>query len=73
MVIGIPFFLAFITLRLDMIGDNGLDRCFGTAIGVRRTNRAVFGNGYHVRETGSVAIDGGRGGENDVGDIVFGH
>lgn len=30
-------------------------------------------DGDHVGETGSVAVHGSRGRENDVGDIVLGH
>jgi hypothetical protein len=33
----------------------------------------VFGDGDHVGEAGCVAVDGGGGGEDDVGDVVLDH
>ena len=56
-----------------MIGNDSLVRCFGATIRVGGPNRAVFGDGNHVFEAGGVAVDGSRGREDDVGDIVTCH
>ena len=56
-----------------MIGDDSLVRGLGATIRVGGPNWAVFGDGNHVLETGSVAVDGGRRREDDVGDIVTCH
>ena len=62
-----------IPLGFDVIGDDVFDCRFGPAIGVGGANGAAFGNGYHVWEASGIAVDGGGGGEDDVGDIVFCH
>ena len=33
----------------------------------------MLGYGYHVRESGGIAIDGRRRGEDDIGDVVLAH
>ena len=72
-VTGFGFFLCEEALRVDMVGDEIFDGGFGAAIGVGGTDGALFGDGDHVGEAGRVAVDRGGGGEDDVGDIVFGH
>ena len=56
-----------------MIGNDSLVRGFGATIWVGGPNGAVFGDGNHVLEAGSVAVDGSRRREDDVGDIVACH
>ena len=73
MISRLAFFFEVVALGLDMVGNAGFDGGFGAAVGVGGTDRAFFGNGDHIGEAGSIAIDGGRGGEDDVGDIVLGH
>lgn len=62
-----------VALSFDMVGDAGFDGSFGAAVGVGGTDGAFFGNGDHMGKASRVAIDGGRGGEDDVGDIVLCH
>ncbi len=61
------------SLGIDKVGDDQLDRALGVSVWVCRPNRAVLGNGYHVGYPGRIAIDGGRGREDDIGDIVLLH
>lgn len=71
-----PVFICFfevISLGFDVVRDDGLVGRLGTAIGIGRANWAVFRNRDHVRKACCVTIDCGRGGKNDVGDIVLGH
>lgn len=56
-----------------MVGDDVLDHGLGATVGVGSTLGAVLGDGNHVLEAGGVAVDGGGGGEDNVGDIVAGH
>ena len=72
-VAGLALFLEVVALGFDVVGDAGFDGRLGAAVRVRGANGADFGNGYHVLEAGGVAVDGGRRGEDDVGDIVTGH
>lgn len=62
-----------VALSVDHVGDGGLNGELGVTVGVGGTQRAVLGDGDHVRETGGVTVDGGRAGEDDVGDIVADH
>ena len=62
-----------IALGFDVVGDACFDGGFSAAVGVGGTYWTFFGDGDHVGEASRVAVDGGRGGENDVGDIVLGH
>lgn len=68
-----PLLLEIIALGFDVICDTSLHGGLGASVGVGRTDWAVFRNGYHVFEAGGVAVDGGRRGEDDFGDIVACH
>lgn len=65
--------LQVVALSVDVVGDDVLNHGLGAAVGVGRANGAVLGDGDHVGESGRIAVDGGGGGEDDVGDIVAGH
>lgn len=65
--------LQVVALSVDVVGDDVLNHGLGTAVGVGRANGAVLGDGDHVGESSRIAVDGGGGGEDDVGDIVAGH
>lgn len=65
--------LQVISLRLDVISDDQFNCALGSSVWIRRTNWAVLGDGNHVWHACRVTVDGGRGGEDDVGDIVFCH
>lgn len=65
--------LCVCALRIDMIRDDIFNHALRAAVWVGRTDWAVLGDGNHVGDTGGIAIDGRGGGEDDVGDIVFGH
>ena len=56
-----------------MIRDDIFNGRFGTTVGVGRADGTVFGDWDHVWEASGIAVDGGGGGKDDVGDIVFGH
>lgn len=62
-----------VALSVDHVGDGGLDGKLGVAVGVGGAQRALLGNGDHVGEAGGIAVDGGRAGEDNVGDIVANH
>ena len=70
---GFALFLEVVTLGFDVVCDASFNGRLGAAVGVRRANWADFGNGYHVFEAGGIAVDGGRGGKDDVGNIVACH
>ena len=72
-VAGFGGFFCEEALRVDMVGNEVFDGGFGAAVGVCRADGAVFGDGDHVGEAGCVAVDGGGGGEDDIGDIILGH
>jgi len=65
--------LEVVALGFDMVGDAGFNGGFCAAVGVGGTDGAFFGDRDHVGEASRVAIDGGGGGEDDVGDIVLCH
>ena len=73
MVSGLSRLLEISPLGLDVIGDAGLDGSFGAAVGVGGADWADLGNGYHILKAGGVAVDGGRRGKDNVGDIVACH
>lgn len=73
MIVRLSLFLELVALRLNMVGDDGLDNRFCATIGTCRANRAMFGNRDHVGEARCVPIDGSRGGEYDIGYIMLGH
>ena len=56
-----------------MIRDNQLDCALRASVWVCRANWAYFGNGDHVGNSSSIAIDGRRRGEDDIRDIMLGH
>jgi hypothetical protein len=58
------------TLGRDVVGDHELGGEFGVSVWVCRAQRALFRDGDHAGDTGCVAVDGGRGGVDDVGDVV---
>lgn len=65
--------LSLIALGFDVVGDHALDGRLGAAVGVGRADRAVLRDRDHVGEAGGIAIDGCRGGKDDVGDVVLLH
>ena len=65
--------LRILALGVNVVFDDLLVDGLRPPVGVRGTDRAVFGDGNHVLESGSVAVDGGGRGEDDVGDIVLAH
>lgn len=54
---------------IDLVADNKLNHHLCVSIGVRRAERAVLGDGYHVVK-GSIAVDGRRTGKHNALDIV---
>lgn len=70
---GLALLLQVSALGVDMVGDDVLNHGLGAAVGVGRANGAVLGDGDHVGESSGIAVDGGGGGEDNVGDIVAGH
>ena len=62
-----------VALSVDHVGDGGLNGELGVAVGVGGTQRAVLGDGDHVREASGVTVNGGGAGEDNVGDIVLDH
>lgn len=56
-----------------MVSDDALDRGLCSSIGICWADRAMFRDGNHIGESSCVAIDGSRGGEDDIKHIVFGH
>lgn len=70
---GLALLLQVGALGIDIVGDDVLNHGLGAAVGVGRANGAVLGDGDHVGESSGIAVDGGGGGEDNVGDIVAGH
>lgn len=62
-----------VALSVDQVGDGVLNSELGVSVGVGGAQRADLGDGDHVRETGSVTVDGGRAREDDVGNVVADH
>lgn len=65
--------LEAVALGFDVVGDAGLDGGFCAAVGIGGPDGAFFRDGDHVGKASGIAVDGSRGGENDVGDIVLCH
>lgn len=65
--------LRLVSLSGDVVRDDLLVHDLGVAVGVRGAERAVLGDRDHAFEARGVAVDGCRGGEDDVGDVVTGH
>ena len=70
---GLSGLLCVVPLRVDEIGNDALDHRLGAAVGVCRAGRALLWDGDHVGEAGGVAVDGSRGREDDIADIVLEH
>ena len=70
---GLAGLLGVGALGVDEVGDDVLDHGLGAAVGVGGADGAVLGDGDHVLPLRGVAIDGGRGGEDDVGHVVLRH
>lgn len=64
---------SIVALSVDQVGDGSLDGELGVSVRVGGAERAFLGDGNHVGEAGGISVDGGRAGEDDVGDIVAGH
>lgn len=62
-----------VACRVDDVRDGPLDADLGVSVRVRRSQRALLGDGNHVRETSGITVHGGRAGEDNVGDIVLEH
>ena len=62
-----------VALSVDQVGDGVLNSELGVSVGVGGAQRADLGDGDHVRETGSITVNGGRAREDDVGNIVADH
>lgn len=60
-------------LCLHVVGYDLLDHGLCTTICVCGANWAVLGDGNHILEASRIAVDGGRGREDDVGHIVLAH
>lgn len=69
----LAFLLEVVALSVDIIGDDILNHGLGSAVGVGGTNGTVLRDGNHVGEAGGIAVYGGGGGEDDVGDVVSLH
>lgn len=69
----LTLFSGVVPLCVDVVCDDLLIEELCVAVGVCGTERAVLWDGDHVLEAGGIAVDGGGGGEDDVGDVVLGH
>lgn len=72
-LLGLTLLSEVVALSVDEIGDGSLNGEFGVSVRVGGTEGAVFGDGDHVGEASSIAVDGGGAGEDNVIDIVFLH
>lgn len=70
---GLAGLLKFLALGVDVVCDDLLDKGLGVTVRVGGAGRTGLGDGNHVLEAGGVAVHGGRGGENDVGNVVLRH
>lgn len=64
--------LGFGALGGNVVGDHELGGELGVSVGVSGSQGAFFRDGDHAGDAGGVAVDGGGGGVDDVGDIVAG-
>ena len=60
-------------LRVDVVCNDLLVHGLGVAVWVGCADGAVLWDWDHAFEAGGIAVDGGGGGEDDVGDVVAGH
>jgi hypothetical protein len=65
--------LCILALSLDVGADQFFNSILCVSVRVGGAQWAVFGNGNHALEACGIAVDGGRGREDNVGDIVAGH
>jgi hypothetical protein len=56
-----------------MICDNQLNGGLCSSVWICRSDGALLWDWYHVGKSSSVAIDGRRRGEDDIGHVVLGH
>lgn len=70
--LGVTLFLCFGALRADVVGDHEFRGEFRVSVRVGWAEWAFFGDGDHAGDTGGIAVDRGRGGVDNVGDIVAG-
>lgn len=73
MVAALAGFFEVVALGVDVVGDKRFDRGFCVAVGICGADGAVFGDRDHVWDASGVTVDGGRGGEDDVGDVMLCH
>lgn len=69
----LAFFLQLVPLSLDVIDDDQFDCALCSTVWVCGADWAVLRNGNHVGNSSRITVDGGRGGEDDVANIVGGH
>jgi hypothetical protein len=65
--------LRLVALRINGVCDDAFYGGLCATVDICRADGAVFGDGDHVGESGRIAVDGGGGREDDVGDIVLYH
>jgi hypothetical protein len=73
LVAALTSLLGRVALRVDVVGDHGLDAELCVAVRVGGAQRALFGDGDHVGEASGIAVDGCGGGEDNVGHVVLLH
>jgi hypothetical protein len=61
------------TLSFNVIGNNQFNCALGASVRVGWTYWAVLGNGNHVGKSSRITVHSRGGGEDDIGNIVFGH
>jgi len=69
----LALFLCECPLGIDEICDEQLDGVFCVSIWVCWAKRAVLWNWNHIWEAGGITVNGGRGGEDNVGNVVLLH
>jgi len=72
-LLGLASLFQVVALCVDEVRDGILNGVLGVSVRVGWAQGALLGDGDHVREAGRIAVDGGRAGEDDVGDIVALH
>jgi hypothetical protein len=73
LLIWLALLLQVIPLSIDVISDDRFDHAFSVSVWIGGANWAILRNGYHVGNSGRIAVDGRGRGEDNVGDIVLGH
>lgn len=73
MLVWLSCLLQIVALRIDAVCNDQFDCAFGASVWVCRANWAVFRDGDHAWMFGRIAVDGRRGGEDDIRYIVFFH